>query len=196
LPDEAGRGMGRSRSGRADQHDGSRGKHTPDLKPCPWPCRRESALGHEAVLVQGLSHGAPQARSPAPTCCTVERPSEAATGSSRRTSTGFAGTRLAARSRSGPLASRPDRAKPGGTLLTPTPAEHPADPPSIPSKGMPPGEGTFPFPAAVPEPLSLPRRTSRSQWSLTRCLGSLPGRPGTYSSTGPAALPSVAPVQP
>jgi hypothetical protein len=58
-------------------------------------------------------------------------------------STGFAGTRLAARSRSGSSVPSRGRAKPGGTLLTPTPAEHPADPPSIPSKGMPPGEGTF-----------------------------------------------------
>jgi hypothetical protein len=106
--------------------------------------------------------------------CTVERPSEAATGSSRRTSTGFAGTRLAARSRSGSLASRPGRAKPGGTLLTPTSAEHPADPSSIPSKGMPPARG--PSPTAVPELLPSPKRISRSRWSPTRCPGSLPGR--------------------
>jgi hypothetical protein len=50
---------------------------------------------------------------------TVERPSEAATGSSCRTSTGFAG---AARSSSGSPTSARGRAKPGGTLLTPTPA--------------------------------------------------------------------------
>ena len=50
-------------------------------------------------------------------------------------STGFAGTRLAARSWSGSFESRPGRAKLGGTLLTPTPARHPGDPPSIPSKG-------------------------------------------------------------
>ena len=37
-------------------------------------------------------------------------------------STGFAGTRLAARSWSGSFESRPGRAKLGGTLLTPTPA--------------------------------------------------------------------------
>jgi len=76
-------------------------------------------------------------------CRPVERPAEAATGSSRRTSTGFAG---AARLSSGLPAPLRDRAKPGGTLLTPTPADHPAAPPSIPSKGIPPGEGTFSSP--------------------------------------------------
>src|SRR3954447_12113093 len=80
-----------------------------------------------------------------------------------RSSTGFAGTRLAARLSGGSLAPSRGRAKAGGTLLTPTPVEHPAAPPSIPSKGMPPGEGTFPFPAVVPEPLSPPRRASRPQ---------------------------------
>jgi hypothetical protein len=53
---------------------------------------------------------------------TVERPSEAATGSSRRIVNRVRRDPAAARSRSGSLVSRPDRAKPGGTLLTPTPA--------------------------------------------------------------------------
>ena len=89
-------------------------------------------------------------------------------------STGFAGTRLAARPGAGRPAPSRGRAKPGGTLLTPTSAEHPAAPPSIPSKGMPPGEGTFHQPrrTSVPMPrLPASRLMSRICDGRMECCG-------------------------
>ena len=97
--------------------------------------------------------------------CTVERPSEAATSSS---------TSVVNRVRRDPAGSPVKEwvtcitAGPGEAGWNPVDAhtrqKPPADPSSIPSKGMPPGEGTFPFPVAVLDPLSPPGRTSRPQW--------------------------------
>jgi hypothetical protein len=101
---------------------------------------------------------------------TGERPSEAATGSSR-----WIVNRVRRDPAGSPVIERVARtiAGPGEVGWNPVDAhtrqEHPADPPSIPSKGMPPGEGTFPFPAAMPKLFPSPKRISRSQWSLTRC---------------------------
>ena len=75
-----------------------------------------------------------------------------------RSSTGFAGTRLAARPSSRSPTSTRDRAKPGGTLLTPTPARPSCRSPFDPIEGEPPGEGTFAFPAAMPKLLPSPGR--------------------------------------
>jgi hypothetical protein len=82
---------------------------------------------------------------------TVERPSEAATGSSRRIVNRVRRDPAAARSRSDVSESRPGRAKPGGTLLTPTPAEHPCCSLGCPAtKRCPPGEG-FSFFGVLPD---------------------------------------------
>jgi hypothetical protein len=123
--------------------------------------------------------------------CTVERPSEAATGSSRRTSTGFAGTRLAARSRSGSLASRPGEAgwNPADARIRRTSCRSLFDP----IEGDAPGEGTFPdsragtpaiaeaYLAVSVEPHALPGIVARSKGSSTagRCAMTSPWNPTT-----------------